>query len=118
MDAADPSSAVGAEVARRGAVQERQLRLLGLLTGADAKAPPGVQVLEGWWVHGPTYNAWQQRLRTAEGELEAQPEFPHVVVNDQLQQATEELARIVQEALAEDSGAPATLQDPNEGLNS
>jgi selenocysteine-specific elongation factor len=71
MDAADPSSAVGAEVARRGAVQERQLRRLGLLTGADAKAPAGVQVLDGWWVHGPTYDSWQQRLRTAVHELHA-----------------------------------------------
>jgi guanylate kinase len=39
------------------------------------------------------------RMRTAEGELEAQSEFPHVVVNDRLERATEELAGIVRAAL-------------------
>ncbi len=41
------------------------------------------------------------RLRTAEGELEAQPEFAHVVVNDRLEEATAELAAIVRSALAD-----------------
>ncbi len=41
------------------------------------------------------------RLRTAERELEAQPEFAHVVVNDRLEQATAELAAIVGAALRE-----------------
>ena len=36
-----------------------------------------------------------ERLRTAERELEAQPEFAHVVVNDRLEQATDELVGIV-----------------------
>jgi guanylate kinase len=40
-----------------------------------------------------------QRLRTAERELEAQPEFVHVVVNDRLETATEELISIVRGAL-------------------
>lgn len=40
-----------------------------------------------------------QRLRTAERELEAQSEFGHAVVNDRLEQATEELAGIVRQAL-------------------
>jgi guanylate kinase len=40
-----------------------------------------------------------QRLRTAEGELEAQPEFAHVVVNDRLEQATDELVSIVRAAM-------------------
>ncbi len=40
-----------------------------------------------------------ERLRTAERELEAQPEFAHVVVNDRLEQATEELAEIVRAAM-------------------
>ena len=35
------------------------------------------------------------RLRTAERELEAQPEFAHVVVNDRLEDATDELEGIV-----------------------
>jgi guanylate kinase len=42
----------------------------------------------------------QQRMQTAERELEAQPEFAHVVVNDRLEQATDELAGIVEGALA------------------
>ena len=40
-----------------------------------------------------------QRLKTAERELEAQPEFSHVVVNDELDRASDELARIVSSAL-------------------
>jgi guanylate kinase len=43
----------------------------------------------------------QDRLRTAERELEAQSEFAHVVVNDRLEQATDELAEIVRAALAD-----------------
>lgn len=39
------------------------------------------------------------RLRTAEQELEAQPEFEHVVVNDRLEEATEELVEIVSDVL-------------------
>jgi guanylate kinase len=35
------------------------------------------------------------RLRAAEAELAAQDEFPHVVVNDRLEEAVEELAAIV-----------------------
>ena len=41
----------------------------------------------------------EARLRTAEGELEAQPEFAHVVVNDRLEQATQELIGIVRRAM-------------------
>jgi guanylate kinase len=41
----------------------------------------------------------QKRMQTAERELEAQPEFAHVVVNDRLEQATGELARIVRASL-------------------
>lgn len=57
---------IGAEVARRGAVQEVHLRRLGLVTHP---VPAQVRVLEGWWVYGPTYQTWQQRLRTAVEEL-------------------------------------------------
>jgi guanylate kinase len=39
------------------------------------------------------------RLRTAEQELEAQPEFEHLVVNDRLEQATGDLVEIVCRAL-------------------
>jgi guanylate kinase len=41
-----------------------------------------------------------ERLRTAERELEAQPEFARVVVNDRLEQATDELAEIVRAELS------------------
>ncbi len=54
----------------------------------------------------------EQRMQTAEAELEAQPEFSRVVVNDRLEQATDELERIVREALR----SPATLQAPDERL--
>jgi guanylate kinase len=40
-----------------------------------------------------------ERLRTADRELEAQPEFGHMVVNDRLEEATEELVAIVRGAL-------------------
>ena len=42
------------------------------------------------------------RLATAERELEAQPEFAHVVVNDRLEEATEELTSIVRSAISTD----------------
>jgi guanylate kinase len=42
----------------------------------------------------------ERRMQTAERELEAQPEFAHVVVNDRLEQATAELERIVRLGLA------------------
>jgi guanylate kinase len=42
----------------------------------------------------------QQRLQTAQQELAAQPEFAHVVVNDRVGEATDELEQIVRAALA------------------
>ncbi len=41
-----------------------------------------------------------QRLRTAEGELKARPEFAHVIVNDRLEDAIEGIQRIVSRARA------------------
>ena len=41
-----------------------------------------------------------QRMRTADGELDAQSEFAHVVINDRLEDATRELEAIVRTALA------------------
>jgi guanylate kinase len=58
----------------------------------------------------------EQRLSTAQRELEAQTEFAHVVVNDRLEQATQALARIVQGALAGNSEPTANLESPDEGL--
>jgi guanylate kinase len=48
----------------------------------------------------------EARLRTAEGEMAARDEFAHVVVNDRLEQAVDELAAIV-------SGAHAELRRPD-----
>ncbi len=42
----------------------------------------------------------QRRLETADAELAAQPEFSHVVVNDRLEDALDELAAIVEGELA------------------
>ncbi len=42
----------------------------------------------------------ERRLEVARGELEAQSEFGHVVVNDELEAALSELQRIVDGALA------------------
>jgi guanylate kinase len=44
--------------------------------------------------------AIERRLRTAEAELEAQAEFPHVVVNDELQKAAQELETLVRRELS------------------
>jgi guanylate kinase len=43
----------------------------------------------------------ERRMETAERELEAQPEFAHVVINDRLEDATAELERVVRGALQE-----------------
>jgi selenocysteine-specific elongation factor len=64
-----PVGDVQAEVARRGAVPQRELRKLGLLDTEDAAPPEDVCVLDGWWVHAATYDGWQQRLRTALAQL-------------------------------------------------
>jgi guanylate kinase len=42
-----------------------------------------------------TAEAIAERLRMAESELAAQEEFQHVVVNDEVDRATEELAEVV-----------------------
>jgi guanylate kinase len=64
-------------------------------------APPSEGALRARLVGRGTDSAEQvdQRLRTAERELEAQPEFAHVVVNDRLEQATDELVSIVRAAM-------------------
>jgi selenocysteine-specific elongation factor len=65
----DVGGDVAAEVARRGAVRQSHLRRLGLLAPADPVPPAGVRALGDWWVHGPAYDAWRQRLLTAVHEL-------------------------------------------------
>ena len=52
-----------------------------------------------------------RRLATAAQELEAEPEFPHVVVNDRLEDAVADLERVVRAALG--SGVPNPTEDPS-----
>jgi len=49
-----------------------------------------------------THEQVEERLRTAERELASQDEFTHVVVNDRLEDAVEELLAVVREATAAD----------------
>lgn len=60
-------------------------------------APPSIEALRtrliGRGTDAP--DEVDARLRTAEGELAAQPEFAHVVVNDRLEDATDQLVRVV-----------------------
>jgi guanylate kinase len=64
-------------------------------------APPSPETLrerlEGRGTDSP--EAIGERLRTAEIELDAQQEFKHVVVNDELERAVEELVGIVETEL-------------------
>ena len=64
-------------------------------------APPSREALHTRLVGRGTDDAEQvqARLRTAEGELEARDEFAHVVVNDRLEEAVDELTGIVRNAL-------------------
>lgn len=52
-----------------------------------------------------TAEAMEERLRTAETELRARSEFAHVIVNDEIERATEELVAIVRNSLSADQGA-------------
>lgn len=64
-------------------------------------APPSRDALRARLIGRGTDTPEQvdERMRTAERELEAQPEFSHVVVNDRLEQATDQLVAIVRAAL-------------------
>jgi guanylate kinase len=66
-------------------------------------APPSREALRTRLIGRGTDDAEQvqARLRTADAELEAQGEFAHVVVNDRLEDAVDELTAIVRGALAE-----------------
>jgi guanylate kinase len=60
-------------------------------------APPSLTALRTRLVARGTDdpNEVERRLRVAEHELQAQPEFAHVVTNDRLEDALEQLAQIV-----------------------
>ena len=64
-------------------------------------APPSLDALRARLVGRGTDDAEQidERMRTAARELSARPEFAHVVVNDRLEDATEQLVEIVRRAL-------------------
>ena len=64
-------------------------------------APPSPEALHTRLVGRGTDDPEQvaDRLRTAEAELEARDEFSHVVVNDRLDDAVDELTAIVRDAL-------------------
>ncbi|MGI8863378.1 MAG: guanylate kinase [Solirubrobacteraceae bacterium] len=65
-------------------------------------APPSQEALQARLVGRgtDTSDQVQQRLQTAGQELASQPEFGYVVVNDRLEEATDELEQIVKAALA------------------
>jgi guanylate kinase len=65
-------------------------------------APPSLEALRARLVGRGTDDPAQieARLRTAEREVAAQDEFAHVVVNDRLEDAVDELAAIVRDAIA------------------
>src|SRR5207253_9981174 len=64
-------------------------------------APPSVDALRARLIGrgADTPDQIEARLRTAEGELKAQDEFAHVVVNDRLEDAVDELVEIVRGAV-------------------
>ena len=64
-------------------------------------APPSRQALRARLIGRGTDASEQvdERMHTAERELQAQDEFQHTVVNDRLEEATDELAAIVHRAL-------------------
>ena len=65
-------------------------------------APPSRETLRTRLVGRGTDTPEQvkRRLETADAELAAQPEFQHVVVNDRLEDALDELVEIVQRELS------------------
>jgi guanylate kinase len=64
-------------------------------------APPSRETLRARLVGRGTDSpeAVERRLETADAELAAQPEFKHVVVNDRLEDAVDELVEIVESEL-------------------
>jgi guanylate kinase len=64
-------------------------------------APPSLDALRTRLIARGTDDVEEveRRLRVAEGELAAQPEFGHVVVNDRLDEALEQLTEIVTRGL-------------------
>ena len=99
-------TAAGAPVVLEIEVQgARQVRAALPEAVAVFIAPPSREALRARLVGRGTDNSEQvqRRLQTAERELQSQPEFSHVIVNDRLEQATDELAAIVSRELAREA---------------
>jgi len=77
-------------------------------------APPEAEVLRERLAGRGTdaEEAIERRLETAKQELEAQQEFKHVVVNDEVPRAAGELEAIVREELAGDRREPREYNRP------
>jgi len=77
-------------------------------------APPSLQSLRQRLAGRGTDDEQEvgRRLQAAQQEIEAQDEFAHVIVNDELEQAEEELVSLVQEALSD--GAALDWRSPFE----
>jgi len=86
------------EIEVQGARQVRQAMPEAVLVFI---APPSLEALRARLVGRGTDTAAQvdARMRTAEQELAARSEFPHVIVNDRLEDATRQLVEIVRAAL-------------------
>jgi guanylate kinase len=70
-------------------------------------APPSLEALRARLIGRGTDDRHEveRRLRVAEEELAAQPEFAHVVINDRLDDATAELIAIVERELGRAPGS-------------
>ena len=92
------SSPVVLEIEVQGARQVREAMPEAV---AVFIAPPSLEALRARLVGRGTDSPEEvdERLRTAERELEAKPEFAYVVVNDRLEQAIDELEGIVRRGL-------------------
>jgi guanylate kinase len=88
------------EIEVQGARQVRAAMPEAVLVFIAPPDPAALRArLEGRGTDDP--EAITERLRTAEIELDAQQEFQHVIVNDELERAAEELERIVRAELAD-----------------
>ncbi len=94
----DEGRPVALEIEVQGA---RQVRAAMPEAVAVFIAPPSREALRARLIGRGTDTPEQveTRMRTAERELEAQPEFSHVVVNDRLEQATADLVEVVRAEL-------------------
>jgi guanylate kinase len=80
-------------------------------------APPSLQALRMRLIGRGTDDRREveRRLRVAERELRAQPEFEHVVINDRLEDAIERLTAIVARALERRPGDDTIERQPEKG---